>query len=544
VTPTLALAMCVVIDGAGVRADLSRPTLSGEERVHLSADGRLRVHYTLAGGDAVGAADADPANGVPDTVDWAEQGAARMLDVFVGEDGWPMPPGDEGLGGDDRIDLYLRGLDANGYAHVNTLPSGGLSMWMEVDPAGVGFGKLLFLSIVGHETHHLLEFAISEGGFDGWIAEATATYAQYLLFSGERLADLARGALWALRLAGAARALDDEDGQFAYAGMVWVKYLVDRGGGDRLRLLELWQHLARENGWERGHDAYTRARLGLSLDEAAADYAVWNWFACGNDDGHHYDEAAAGCGLPIRMTATEVAAVPAGGDSESLGARGSAYVAIAPDCASGDLRLRVRPTASMRLSVIGEQSHAASPVQSVEAPAGVETVVDVHGWNQYERVVLAGTNTGGAPATFHWAAEVSGTYTPPASLPPAARLNATPANVTVETGASEAMAVRADFGTCEDGRDVSSQVTWSSSDAAIAVASGGSVEGLRPGTAMLTATLDGVASNPVTVTVIEAAGSGGCATGGGPGSGALGVAAVCLAWVLWRLTRRNIGPTN
>src|SRR5687767_8049727 len=131
-TSALSLALCVVIDGAGARAEDERPALSGEERIHLTTDGRLRIHYTLAGGDAVDTGDTDPANGVPDIVDWAEQGAARMLDVFVEEDGWPMPPADEGLGGDDRIDLYLRALDANGYAHVDFLPSGGLSMWMEV----------------------------------------------------------------------------------------------------------------------------------------------------------------------------------------------------------------------------------------------------------------------------------------------------------------------------------------------------------------------------------------------------------------------------
>src|SRR5258706_11998322 len=120
--PALLPAVCVLYAGSGPAQ--TRPTLSGSELVRLSADGVFKIHYTFSGADAIAAADVSPANGVPDFVDWIEAGLARMRTAFVVGDGWPAIPLDEGLGGDDRLDVYVRVIGANGYAHVEILPSG------------------------------------------------------------------------------------------------------------------------------------------------------------------------------------------------------------------------------------------------------------------------------------------------------------------------------------------------------------------------------------------------------------------------------------
>jgi hypothetical protein len=113
------LALCVVVDGlAAGKPAAPRPELSGPELLHPTADGRVVVHYTTEGTDAVPPADVDPANGVPDAVDWIEEGARRMLDAFVGEDGFRSLIADDGRGGDDRLDIYLRVVNANGLAHA------------------------------------------------------------------------------------------------------------------------------------------------------------------------------------------------------------------------------------------------------------------------------------------------------------------------------------------------------------------------------------------------------------------------------------------
>src|SRR5215470_4689205 len=166
-----ALAVCVAGSAPGAQGDVGRPTLSGPELTHDSADGLFKVHYTLSGADALAVAeDLDPANGVPDSVDWIEEGAGIVYHAFVDEDGWPEPPADEGVGGDGRI------------------------------------SKATFESIAGHETHHVLQFGMSDE-LPSWIYEATATYAQYLLFD-DALLTFARDALWIIRLGDPEFALD------------------------------------------------------------------------------------------------------------------------------------------------------------------------------------------------------------------------------------------------------------------------------------------------------------------------------------------------
>src|SRR5262249_1418192 len=156
-------------------------------------------HYTTSGVDAVT---------VADTLAWVDEGAARMVAAFVVEDGWPAPPADEGRGGDDRLDVYLRALDANGYAHEEPTAAGGGTGYIEVDPANATLGRAAFESIVGHEVHPILQLAAAGGFVDAWIAEADATYAQYLLFDDESLT-LARNFLWRVRLSQPERSLDD-----------------------------------------------------------------------------------------------------------------------------------------------------------------------------------------------------------------------------------------------------------------------------------------------------------------------------------------------
>jgi hypothetical protein len=215
-TAGLVLATCLVQPPAHLAPQLRvRPVLSGETLVRDTADGRFKIHYTLTGEDRLieaTALDEDPANGLPDVVDWAEDGAGRMVAAFTGEDGWPAPTPDEGAGGDDRIDIYLRALPqgSNGFAHSETTPSGAVSGYLEVTPAAASPGRAAFASVVGHEVFHILEVSLARGFIASWIAEATATYAQYLLFTGEdRFLRLARDGLWQTRLATPNRRLDD-----------------------------------------------------------------------------------------------------------------------------------------------------------------------------------------------------------------------------------------------------------------------------------------------------------------------------------------------
>lgn len=365
-----------------------RAVLSGPEQTAVTADGRFVIHYTTEGVDAV-----DPA-----WVEWAEEGLARVWAAYVDDAGWPAPAPDQGIGGDDRLDLYLRVLDSNGYAHVETATG---SCWMEADPGiASGLGRTTFASVVGHELHHCLQFAIGTG-LEGWIYEATSTYAQYLLFSDDQAIELARDALWGLRLTGSEKRLDDEGGTFEYAGMVWVKYVVDAGGD----LLALWEAMAASGGWVAGHEAL----LGPVAD-AAADFAEWNAFACHKDDGRHYVADNAQCGSELDVGGMDVTALPASGDGGPLGLYGSDYVELIPDQATRDLHVTVTATGRVHARLLTDAGYdGVSFMDSTER-------LEWPDWNERSRAVLVVTAlTDGA--TFTWSAEGSGIYVPPEPEP-------------------------------------------------------------------------------------------------------------------------------
>jgi hypothetical protein len=519
--PSLALAVCVVEPSAAKPQGTGRPALSGETRAHLTADGHFKIHYTLEGADAIpgwAAVDEEPRNGVPDAVDWAEEGAARMVAVFVGEDGWPAPVSDEGNGGDDRTDLYLRLLPegGNGQARGELTPSGNVAGYMIVTPVALAPGKVPFESVVGHEVFHILELAVGRSFIAGWIAEASATYAQYLLFTGDdRLLGLAREALWKARFVGAQRPIDDEDGTFEYAGMVWVKYLVDRGGGDRKLLLALWRAMAGERSWVRGHDAFL-PRIGVaSLDDAAAEHAVWNWFACGNDDGRHYARDATACTLALFVDALSAAPPPSSGESVEVGLRGSAFVTLEPDCASADLAVTVRPEGRMRFQLVAQAREGESQVTERLVEGGAEATLTVAGWGRHAKVALVGTSLA-FEQTFTWEARVSGAHERPT---PVALAVDSPA-LALAGGERRSLRATATYGTCDDGRDVTAEVAWSSTDPRVVTVAGGLVEAVGPGSAQVLATAGSVGSNRIDVTVApdDDAGAGGCRVGrGAPG---------------------------
>ncbi|MBI5480290.1 MAG: hypothetical protein HY906_15605, partial [Deltaproteobacteria bacterium] len=294
---TVALAVLVVAAVGALAAPASgqqRPTLSGPELLWEPPGGRFLVHYTLEGQDApTELADVDPQNGVPDLLDDFGLGLNEAWDLFVGQDGWAPPPADEGRGGDDRLDVYVRVIDAFGYTYYEPLPAGGdpHTSHLELSNSLAGMGPVTVRSIAAHELHNALQAALTTA-LEPWIFEATATWAQYLVYSGDWLLDIARDTLWTLRLQGAARAFDDTGARFDYAGMIWIKFLLEQGGFPRRTVLDLWQALAAENDWVRGHERALPALGFALLPEAVETFAEWNLFACHRADGHHYTDAA------------------------------------------------------------------------------------------------------------------------------------------------------------------------------------------------------------------------------------------------------------
>jgi hypothetical protein len=82
-----------------------RPSLSGPEQTISSIN--FIVHYTLEGKDAPPTSDSNPANGIPDFVDWILEAMETSWNTEINTMGWLQPPSDKGEGGDTRYDVYV-----------------------------------------------------------------------------------------------------------------------------------------------------------------------------------------------------------------------------------------------------------------------------------------------------------------------------------------------------------------------------------------------------------------------------------------------------
>ncbi len=177
--------------------DEDRPTLSGPAQT-LDTE-HFRIHYTLQGADAVPAEDANN-NQHPDYV---EQVARSLEFVWYAEIeifGWPPPPPDGSLGGDDRVDIYLQDImstdDLAGYVdggfretlvgdnprtEVVEIRSSHSFMALDNDYAELSDTRnhdhLEFMrAVVAHEFMHVIQYGMDGAEPADWLWEATATW--------------------------------------------------------------------------------------------------------------------------------------------------------------------------------------------------------------------------------------------------------------------------------------------------------------------------------------------------------------------------------
>lgn len=306
------LAVSLIVPGPCVQADDGarggRPSLSGPEQIVETDDGAFFVHWTDEGGDQPEEMSDNDDNGLPDGIDKVIVGlTTAAADYEAG--GWRTVLPDEGGGGTDGIDVYIRDIDAFGYAYHQPVADG-TSCYMELDPRNTTLGDGASESVASHELHHCVQYAYSSQA-SSWIYEATATYQQYRLFSGP-LMELALGVLWNQRLRGMGDAINRTGDRYEYAGFLIFKHLFDRGDGE-LTPIAVWQALAEDPDWEAALDAASGASFDQSWAEAFGDYAVWNLFACARDDGQHYDPSTHEC--LFEAAQVEIDELPEGSDT-------------------------------------------------------------------------------------------------------------------------------------------------------------------------------------------------------------------------------------
>lgn len=343
---------------------VGRPPVDGT--VEEVVQGGFRVHFTRDGADAVPDADED-GDGLPDTIDTIRDALVDARSAYEA-DGWiPLVP-DDGDGGGDEIDVYVRRIDAYGYATPVPVADGS-SCHLQLDPATSPDGGVL-RSVVFHELHHCVQFRYTAGA-TSWLYESGATWQQYTQVVGPTL-DLASGFLWLQWLSEPDRSLADTDGRHEYAAFVFTKFWAERGGTDPARLRRLWTGLAdpapdTAPSWIGTLDREARAEWGDGLDAVWLDHATWNAFACAADDGAHYDPAAVPCVAEARVAEAPFE------DGATVALDDAPYTATyrSLDAGGGPVRVTCRGPGQTRL--VARDADGAE----VEASDGEDVQVDV-----------------------------------------------------------------------------------------------------------------------------------------------------------------------
>jgi hypothetical protein len=293
---------------SAARGEAPRPVLSGPEETLASADGDFVVHWTMEGEDRPDPAGDEDGSGVPDYPERLLEGLLLARDQYLAL-GWrPILP-DAGAAGSDAVDVYVHAIEANGYAYLVPVDADpGASCFIEIDPELGDLGDVGLESVAAHELHHCVQFGYS-GASASWIYEATATFAQYGVYS-DPLLQAALDVLWNIRLRGMDQPIDSVGNRFEYAGFLLLKFWEEypEGSADPAAGPALWERLALLPDWREALDAEAEARWDQGLDRSFLDFAAWNRFACSRDDGAHYDPLRYPCELPaVSVDVEEVA---------------------------------------------------------------------------------------------------------------------------------------------------------------------------------------------------------------------------------------------
>ncbi|UCG43284.1 MAG: hypothetical protein JSU73_01305 [candidate division WOR-3 bacterium] len=258
----------------------SRPTLTGPVSYRVKTN--FRVHYTTRGADSTSWQYAES------VAVYAESCRARVIRL-----GWYPPPPDQGVGGDDRYDYYVRqisgavGVTPPDSAYTNPFPDG-YSSWIEVDP-GVSWASLR--SLVAHEFHHAVQERYSK--FEQpfwWFYENTSTWMEDILFPG--YGGLYGRTRWnPSPLLATHYAINSRAGNYEYPGGLWPKFLAEYYGADVPR--RVWDLCGRHSGdhVQQDTDSVLRTYCGSGIENAVAHYAIWRYFTGTRDDNLHYDQA-------------------------------------------------------------------------------------------------------------------------------------------------------------------------------------------------------------------------------------------------------------
>jgi MYXO-CTERM domain-containing protein len=254
----------------------ARPVLTGEATFGRPG-GEVLVHYATSGTDAALVTDVN-SDGVPDFVAEVADTAELALDHFIAL-GFRRPLDDGALGGDRRIDIYLRDLtSADGNAGVDSCSDGHCVGYVvaENDFAGYSYSSITegIRSVVPHELFHLVQNAYASPQPTSW-TEGSAVWAVENLY-GAGNSDFERflPSFLPKTYRPFERPVTGFGDSYPYGASLWPYFLEHRFSADVV--VESWAASEHATFLDAVDAALTP--VGSSVDAAWTEMTRWNAF--------------------------------------------------------------------------------------------------------------------------------------------------------------------------------------------------------------------------------------------------------------------------
>jgi hypothetical protein len=259
------------------------------------------IHYDTAGSYPVyhPHEDVNPVDGVPDYVNRVGEYMERSWYVEVDSMGYYAPPFDGTTGGDSLYDVYIdqpygytAGEEASSqypdrpYATTSYIDIGNDLRIPRYPDDPLPFCK----ATCSHEFFHACQFVFTGQiwlyweDYTSWLYESCSNWIE------ESVWDELNDVYYYLNsyLPVSYQSLYYTGDRHMYASWIWNQYLSENYGRDILYSI-----------WLKYMETYACAavdsvlhNLGTSMNDQFQEFAVWNWFTNGKDDGNHYSEGA------------------------------------------------------------------------------------------------------------------------------------------------------------------------------------------------------------------------------------------------------------
>jgi len=272
--------------------EFDRPILSGAEQTQDTE--HFRIHYTQEGRDAV--LSDYYVNTIAETL-------KHVWDVEIDQFGWAAPPPDDGIGGDDRYDVYLQDIlwdGTFGYVeggsgeryrqntqigdnpNTDAVESRASASFMVLDNDYADMEEFaiesytvldIIRSTVAHEFNHAIQFGYDSEEPADWLWEATATWMQDEVYddlndANEELPAVFKAPDSCQITYGGEERVEDEN--HWYGEWIFLRYISELYGHATVRAI--WEHARDLDGYEPLETALADA--GATLDDTFRGFSV------------------------------------------------------------------------------------------------------------------------------------------------------------------------------------------------------------------------------------------------------------------------------